>query len=643
MITDLILGTAGHIDHGKTALIGALTGVNTDRLPEEKRRGITIELGFAQLQLGPYHLGIVDVPGHERFVRNMLAGATGMDLAMLVVAADDSVKPQTREHLEVLRLLDIAAGVVVITKCDLVDPEWIGLVESEIDEVTEGTVFADAVKVRTSTVTGAGIDELKDALLLAAKRAALAVPSTRLTAPFRMAVDRSFTIAGHGTVVTGSVSSGTVRVGDELALQPDEITVRVRGVQCHDRSAEQAHRGQRTAINLAGVHHEQIQCGHELAALGHLHPSRLLTVFVEISPDSPRPLKHRQRIRLHVGTAERLASVALMGCETITPGQSGWAQMFLSQPVAVVWNQPFVVRSESPVHTMGGGRVMVPTSKKLRRPPAEILCLLDDLRSPDMAARATAAVFFDSKQPWQPSDLFRAAGIDDPGPLASRLVAERRLIEVAVSHSRKQIVHPMQLDEIATSVTRFLQRVHRREPLLPFVPRARVVSHLEYIGDPALIDATLQRMAKSGAARVTPMGLATPDHGPQLTKNEQRQYDDLIQLFAAQGFQPPTVGECRQQAARAADSVKKLIELAAMQGELVKINSDIYLHQTSFTRLLAVLRAELTDGKGLTVSQLRELLDTSRKYAVPICEYLDREGYTQRQGDVRVRGTKEIA
>ena len=243
MITDLILGTAGHIDHGKTALIGALTGVNTDRLPEEKRRGITIELGFAQLQLGPYHLGIVDVPGHERFVRNMLAGATGMDLAMLVVAADDSVKPQTREHLEVLRLLDIAAGVVVITKCDLVDPEWIGLVESEIDEVTEGTVFADAVKVRTSTVTGAGIDELKDALLLAAKRAALAVPSTRLTAPFRMAVDRSFTIAGHGTVVTGSVSSGTVRVGDELALQPDEITVQIAMVDRFDFNGQMPQRG----------------------------------------------------------------------------------------------------------------------------------------------------------------------------------------------------------------------------------------------------------------------------------------------------------------------------------------------------------------------------------------------------------------
>ncbi len=272
MTTDLILGTAGHIDHGKTSLIRALTGVDTDRLPEERQRGITIDLGFAELTVGRHRLGIVDVPGHERFVRNMLAGATGMDLALLVVAADDSIKPQTREHLDILKLLDLRAGVIAITKCDLAEEAWIDLVEEEIRELVAGSFLQEAQIVRTSTATGQGIESLRQALEQAAQLAGEARPAALQGSPFRMAIDRAFTITGHGTVVTGSVSSGTIQMGDELEIEPGGFAVRVRGLQNHDRPASQVHRGQRAAVNLAGIHHDRIGRGHELATPGHLRP-----------------------------------------------------------------------------------------------------------------------------------------------------------------------------------------------------------------------------------------------------------------------------------------------------------------------------------------------------------------------------------
>nr|NIP85407.1 selenocysteine-specific translation elongation factor [Planctomycetales bacterium] len=311
MVTDLILGTAGHIDHGKTALVRALTGVETDRLPEEKRRGITIELGFAELVIDDFRLGIVDVPGHERFVRNMLAGATGIDLALLVVAADDSVKPQTREHLDILRLLDLRAGVIALTKCDVADAEWIDLVEAEVRELVADTFLADAPLVRTSAHRGQGIAALRAALAAAAARVADTQLARRTRGPFRMAIDRIFSIAGHGTVVTGSVLRGQAAVGDELVIEPGNLPVRVRGLQQHERAVDQVHRGQRAAVNLAGVHHDQLTRGHELATPGLLRATRLITARVQLLPSAPQPLCNRRRVRLHLGTSEVMATVLI--------------------------------------------------------------------------------------------------------------------------------------------------------------------------------------------------------------------------------------------------------------------------------------------------------------------------------------------
>ncbi len=299
-VLDFVLGTAGHIDHGKTALVRALTGVDTDRLPAEKQRGITIDLGFASLEVGPYRLALVDVPGHERFIRNMLAGAAGLDLAMLIVAADDSVMPQTREHMEILRLLGLSGGLVVLSKCDLVEPSWIDLVEEDVRSLVRGTFLEDATIVRTSATTGLGLEELKRAL----EALCDSVEPGHDTGVFRMAIDRSFTVAGHGTVVTGTIASGSVNVGDELEWLPAGRPVRVRGLHRHDRPVEQVGRGSRAAINLVGVHHTEIVRGQELAAPGYLEPTRILSVEVVGSPGSIRPLRHRGRYKLHIGTAE---------------------------------------------------------------------------------------------------------------------------------------------------------------------------------------------------------------------------------------------------------------------------------------------------------------------------------------------------
>jgi len=634
MTIDLILGTAGHIDHGKTSLIRALTGVDTDRLPEEKRRGITIELGFAPFDLGEYRLGIVDVPGHERFVRNMLAGATGMDLAMLVVAADDSVKPQTREHLEILRLLNLETGVIAITKIDLVEPEWMELVEEEVRTVTAGTFLADAPLVRTSATTGLGLDALRDALTTAAARAARSQRMAMIRAPFRMAIDRSFTIAGHGTVVTGSVSSGQVGLGDAVVIEPGAVAVRVRGLQNHDRVVEQVHRGQRAAINLASVHHEAIGRGHELATPGHLVPSRMLTVMLSLLRSASRPLKHRARVRVHVGTAELLATVALLDRPSLTPGDAAPAQLYLNQPAVTTWSQPLVVRSESPVETIGGGRVLDPDAQRLRRPDEAVLRLVHDLQSPAAAQRASAALYFAGLRPWQPQDLARLAGIDRPDEVYRQLLDAGQVREITISPTRVGRFQHLVLEQQAVRVEAALHTLHERHPLRSKLDPQQLAAGFSYL-DQAVLAAVLDDLRAAGRLQVFGDGVALAGHGPKLSQFERKLLDELIEIFRTAGIQSPSVAECRQHAAKNPQSVPPLLALAAANGDLVEIAPGYYLHRDVDRQLQDLLRTELADGRGATLSDIREMLATTRKYAVPYCEYLDRIGFTRRNGDLR--------
>jgi selenocysteine-specific elongation factor len=632
MPTDLILGTAGHIDHGKTSLIRALTGIDTDRLPEEKRRGITIDLGFAHLDLGDFHLGIVDVPGHERFVRNMLAGATGMDMAMLVVAADDSVKQQTREHLEILRMLDLRGGLIVITKCDLAEPSWIELVEEEVRALVAGTFLAGAPIVRTSVHTGQGLQELKAALREIAAGLAAAGVAT-IHGPFRMPIDRTFSIAGHGTVVTGSVASGSARIGDELVIEPGGIPARIRGLQSHDHSVEEVHRGQRAAINLAGVHHDTIRRGHELAAAGHLRPGKIVTAQLLLL-DSAAPLKSRTRVRVHVGTAEILATVALLDRPQLLPGESSPVQLFLSEPAVTTWNQPLVVRSESPVATIGGGRILDPSAERLRRPGPIDLAELARLRSGDPWERAGAALFFAGLRDWQPTDLPRLAGVEQIAEARQVLLDKGELKEVAVSPMRTVRLHSRVIDRLMERVAAALTTLHERNPLRTSFPRTQVAAGFQYVGEPAVLNAVLESMRAAGRIRLSEAGLALAGHGPKLSRNEQALLVQLAQWYKEAGIETPTVKECQQKASKNQSSVPQLVDLLASDGELVKIAPDYFLH-ASIEQAAREKVAAAMAGRGLTLSEIRELLGTSRKYAVPLCEYWDQVGFTLRQGDLR--------
>lgn len=635
---DLILGTAGHIDHGKTSLVKALTGVDTDRLPEEKQRGITIDLGFAELTLGDVRLGIVDVPGHERFVRNMLAGATGIDLALLVVAADDSVKPQTREHLEILRLLGLEHGVIALTKCDLPDPDWLELVEAEVRELVSDTFLASAPVVRTSVMTGEGLDRLRESLRQAANAAAGAARVQRIGGPFRMAIDRTFTIAGHGTVVTGSVASGRTTLGEELTLEPGGVAVRVRGLQNHDRPAEEVHRGQRAAINLAGVHHDQIVRGQELASPGYLRPSRLLSARVSLLPTAERPLKHRARIRCHVGTAELIASLSLLDRDRLQPGETAFAQILLGEPAATVWGQPLVIRSESPVITLGGGAVLDPHAPRLRRNETAALDRLAELASADPVTRAAAALYFTGLGEWQPRDLARTAGVNDATAAIDELTRRGDLVDLKLSPSRALRVARRALDEIFDRIEAVLVKEHEEFPLRTMLDRSRLVNRIGYLGPDAVIDAVLAAMSRAGRLRTGERGVALPGRGPQLSNNEQKLLSQIIETYRQAAYQPPSIDEVRSQATKNQQVVAQLIALAAAEGELVEIAAGLYLHAEHEQRMRATLAEPLKGGDGLTVSQIRELLTTSRKYAVPICEYLDRTGFTRRVGDKRVLG-----
>jgi selenocysteine-specific elongation factor len=636
MAIDLILGTAGHIDHGKTSLIKALTGTNTDRLPEEKKRGITIELGFAELDLGDFRLGIVDVPGHERFVRNMLAGATGIDLALLVVAADESVKQQTREHFEILKLLGVTTGVIALTKCDLPDPDWIELVEEEVRELAAGSFLAEAAIVRVSSLTGEGLAALREALFAAAGKAAAAQVTRSSGGPFRMAIDRVFSITGHGTVVTGSVSSGTATVGDELVVEPGGIAVRLRGLQNHDRTVQQVHVGQRAALNLAGIHHDQVQRGQEVAATGHLSPSKLLAARLHLLASAPRPLKNRSRLRLHVGTAELMASVVLLDVEELAPGASCLVQFYLSEPAVTTWRQPLVVRQESPMITIGGGVVLAPAATKFKRRETEPIAMLQQLEAEEPLQRAAAAVYFAGLSPWNPRDLARTAGIENGQAAVDALTKQGEILALDMPPNRRLLVSRLRLEGYFQRIEHALTRLHDEFPLHAMLDRSRLLARLDYLGSDALVEAMINSMAKAGRVWRTERGIALAGRGPQLTNNEQKLVGDLIEIYHTAGLQPPTVDEVRARVTRNQAVVPQLIALAATEGHLVSVSTGFYLHRDVERQMRQTLGNQLAESGGLTVSQIRELLGISRKYAVPICEYLDRAGFTRREGDLRM-------
>jgi selenocysteine-specific elongation factor len=633
MPRDLILGTAGHIDHGKTSLVKALTGIDCDRLPEEKARGITIDIGFASLDLGEFRLGIVDVPGHERFIKNMLAGATGVDLAVLVVAADDSIMPQTREHLEILRLLGLKHGIVALTKCDLVDETTLEVVELEIRELVRGSFLENAPILRTSAQSGAGIPELKAAIKAICEKIEARTGQEWL----RLAIDRSFIVQGHGTVVTGSVTSGRVKVGDELEWQPRGERVRVRSLQNHDQPVDEVHRGMRAALNLAGVPHENVIRGQELATPGYLTPSRVLTVRLHCLADARRSIKHRLPVRFHLGTAEIMGTIALLDCDKIEPGAWGLAQVFLEEPATATWGQPFVVRGSSATQTLGGGQVLQPVAKKVRRRHLEMLERIERLWTGDADERALTVAWFGGFSGFTPSDLVRGANVgpDQAQELIKRLTSEGRLVDVAVSQAKRLLLHADMVKELDDRILTVLGRMHDEFPLMSTHDRQKVQSQLDYVGDDPLVQASVDRLIQKKKLTGDLRRIARADFKPKLSGNQRKLKDRIVAAYQEARFQPPEPSSFAGAAGGNAASISDLLEVSIAEGLLVRIADDIYLHADAEADMRRIITQKLAVGAGLTVAEIRDLLGTTRKFAVPLCEYLDRAGVTKREGDLR--------
>lgn len=642
--TTLILGTAGHIDHGKSSLIRALTGTDPDRLPEEKARGITIELGFAQLNLSLFTFGIVDVPGHERFVRNMLAGATAMDIAMLVVAADDSVKQQTKEHLDILRLLRAEKGVIVLTKVDLVDETWLELVEEEIRNLVRGTFLESAPIVRTSVVTNRGLDELKATLVEVAST--LNKKSVDSTSPFRMSIDRVFSVRGHGTVVTGSVVSGIAKIGDELELVPGKRKVRVRSLQNHDQPVESVRRGQRAAINLASIHHDEVHRGEVLAAIDSVVESNLVTAKIEVLESFPRRLKDRARLRLHVGTAEVLCTVRLLQTNELEPGSSSWAQLFLNEPTGVSWGEPFVLREESPLVTLGGGKIVDPDAERIRSLDQDSEQVLEKLLSPHLIERVESAIRLRGLREWRVEELYRFCGSDDsnlesknpPRDFAAVIESLRlsgRLVTVALSPTRELTVHCATLDDVGAKICDYLSHLHDKFPLKPAFDKHDLLQGFKYLGEDAVLNLLLSHLKEQGKIRTVGVGMALVGRGPKLSQGEVKLYAQLVELFEKAELAPPTVKECQEFATKNKESVPQLLKIAAAGNELVEIEEGLYLHPKTYAVVRTKLLDRLASGAGVTVSEIKDIWGVSRKYALPFCEHFDQIGVTRRDGDLR--------
>jgi selenocysteine-specific elongation factor len=633
MARALILGTAGHIDHGKTALVKALTGTDCDRLPEEKARGITIDIGFARLDLGDFRIGIVDLPGHERFIMNMLAGATGVDLALLVVAADDSVMPQTREHLEILRLLGLTHGVIALTKADLVDETTRAVVEMEIRELVQGSFLEQAPIVATSIHTGAGLQELRDALATACAQ----VEEKRTGDWFRLAIDRSFVVQGHGTIVTGTVTSGQVSEGDELEWLPSRQRVRVRGLHHHDQKVSQVHRGMRAALNLAGVPHEEVVRGQELASPGVLEPSRVITVRLYCLPGATRPIKHRATVRFHVGTSALTAKLALLDCDALEPGAWGLAQLFLSAPAVTVWGQPFIVRDTSATFTLGGGQVLQPVARKVRRRHTEVLARIEQLWSGDASQRVLTSAWMSGFNGLAPIDLVRGTGIQlgEAQELVQELFNQGKLVEAAVHAANPRFLHADLFVDLEQRVMQILDAAHRDTPLLSAHLRQRIVQQLDYIGNDALVQQAIGRLLAANRVVGDQQRIALADFKPKLSANLRKLRDKIIDEHQRARFTPPERASFVGAAGGNAGSLQDLFDVCVAEGYLCKIGADVYLHAEAEADMTRLVQHALSQGKGLTVAEIRDLLGTTRKFAIPICEYLDRVGLTQRRGDLR--------
>ncbi len=634
----VILGTAGHIDHGKTSLVKALTGVDTDRLKEEKERGITIELGFTFLDLpSGIRLGIIDVPGHEKFVKHMVAGVWGIDLVALVIAADEGVMPQTREHLDICKLLNVRKGLIVLTKIDLVDSELLELVKEEVSEIVEGTFLKNSPILAVSSSTGEGIPELLSLL----DRLSQEIEGRSSDGLFRLPIDRVFTMKGFGTVVTGTMISGSLSLGETVQILPSISEGKVRNLQVYGRSVEKAVAGERAAVNLQGMETSAIERGDVLIRPNTLKPTQLIDAYLEYLPDAPRPLKHRTKQRFHIGTALTNASIFLLDREELAPGEGGFVQLRLGRPVVALPRDRFVIRGSSAIQTIGGGVVLDSHPDKHKRFSSSVVADLHLLKDGTGEQALRHHIHHSGMGGLTLEDLSNRVEMP-PGEIQSivRKMAEKGDL-LLIDPEKLKVIEKGQYRGLKETVLAQLGEFHQRFPMKSGLSKEELRTKLPPEMDVKLFQILFNELIQSKEVVLEKDKLRLPGH--QISSVDERGLVKRVEAAVLTGgLQPPSPRELSEEWSEREEEVRAIFEHLVHEGVLVKIKSEIYFHRVPFGNLKEELVSYLRSHQEITTPQFKEMTKASRKYAIPLIEYFDQIKLTLRLGEKRVlRGTSQ--
>ncbi|TLD42642.1 MAG: Selenocysteine-specific translation elongation factor [Candidatus Jettenia ecosi] len=627
----IIIGTAGHIDHGKTSLVKALTGIDADRLPEEKQRGLTIDIGFAYLDLNSdYRISIVDVPGHERFVKNMLAGATSINLVLFVIAADDGVMPQTVEHLEIINLLGIQHGIVVVTKKDLVTDEWLEVVQEDIKRILTGTTLEHAPVLPVSTITGEGIESCKAMI----KKLITQVKVRGSNRVFRLPIDRSFTISGYGCVVTGPILGGQISVDNEVEILPLKKTLRVRGIEVTGEQVHTAFAGQRAAINLTGIKSSEVKRGYELSIPGYLEPANLIDATLKLIKSKKNPLKNRTRIRFHSNTSEVMGRIILLDRDILKPGEESCIQIFLENLITTERNDRFIIRSYSPAYTIGGGVVLRSNTTRLKRFKEETLKILKTLASGNLADIVEQIYSNNSHAVLTSDDISRQANIHPSiaADITAELVKKGSLLKLDID-GKGVVFHRNTIAALREEILHILRTFHKENPLKAGIEETYLKTLLRKDTHPLSITASLSALKREKTIKVIDGKLSLKDFKIELSAQDKSKANKIEEFFLHAGFTPPSPEEVYT---KFGTPSKSTMSLLAEQKKLIAIENNLYFHTIILDKLKEIIKEYIRTHGSINVAQFRDLTKTSRKFAVPLMEYFDAIHFTRRTGDVRI-------
>lgn len=623
---NIIIGTAGHVDHGKTALIKALTGIETDRIKEEKKRGITIELGFAYLDLPDGEkAGIIDVPGHEKFVKNMLAGAGGIDLALLVVAADEGFMPQTREHLGILSLLNISEGIIVVTKKDMVDEDWLEIVCDEVRQEVQGTFLENAQIIPVSSYTGEGIEQLRQAIFTMIDQK---TQIKNLDVPFRIPVDRIFSVEGFGTVITGTLIEGTMKVGDPVTVYPSRIESRIRNLQVHSQDVQEAYAGQRVAVNLAGLKKTDLNKGDVIAVPDSMHTTMMIDIHLTVLKDCDREIRNATRLHLYHGARDILCKIVLLDRDSVGAGESCYAQLRLEEEIAVKTGDRFVLRFYSPVETIGGGVILDSNPFKHKRNDAAVLESLK-LKEGGSDREKISAALRDYSARFETLDFLQIqTGI--PKEQFEQQINKLIKDKVAFRVSDNVVIHTDCLNRLKDSAVKLLESYHKENPLREGMKKDEFRNKLIKYEDISVVDKITDSLVNRKVLKYVNNCVALADFEVQQDNNQQ----EIENAFLQGGFSPESPDQIAARFPKV-KNFKQVLESLVNTGKLVRVEEKILLHADYYNKALTLAKEHVDQNGQITLAEMRDLMGASRKFAVAVLEYWDKRGITKKVGDAR--------